>query len=82
MLEGKKVNFTYQGKSGSGTVVKTIHTETIAMEADSERVLLHKVKLDKPMEVLHMNPTVGCTNFIKKVKDTLLVDNNFIISVA
>jgi len=52
MLKDKRVTIQYQGKIATGTVIKSIPTETIGIEADVEKVLLHKVKLDKPIKVL------------------------------
>jgi len=52
MLKDKRVTILYQGHYATGTVVKSIHTETIGIEEDVEKVILHKVKLDKPLQVI------------------------------
>lgn len=74
MLKDKRVKIQYQGKYATGTVLKSIPTETIGLDMDVEKVLLHKVKLDKPFEVLWDD--------VRKMVTTLLVDHTEVEVIA
>lgn len=61
-LKGSKVVGFHDYIRATGTVLKTIRTRTIDEE---ESVVLHKVKLDKPIKV----------SWSEKLKDVVLVDS-------
>lgn len=70
-----KIKAMYQGKIIEGEIIRTKISSTIETEnnPDSIKVMLHRVKLNKPTTVLWDN--------VKKVKSELWVDNNAIITV-
>jgi hypothetical protein len=67
ILTDKKVTAYYDHQTVTGTVIESFMTLTI----ESDPVMLHRVKFDNPLKV----------SWSDKLKETLLVDNNFILSV-
>lgn len=70
MLKDKRVTIQYQGTTTTGTVVRSIPTETIGIESDVEKVLLHQVKLDNPIKVLWDD--------VEKFVSSVLVDHSHV----